>query len=136
MRVCCTVLQVFTAEVEGGAITSCGIILEHSSATPTALLNNLKDALTGKTALDCGCEGVDVVVWVVCWLCFLVWHCDHVHLHFQTLTHKHTYMQIHWSTGTLLWRSRVLAVFQQLQTSNSHERAVVSWLMSWILSFV
>ncbi|KAL5517571.1 hypothetical protein EMCRGX_G003139 [Ephydatia muelleri] len=39
-------------------------------------------------------------------------------------------------TGTLLWRSRVLAVFQQLQTSNSHERAVVSWLMTWILSFV
>ncbi|KAL5517919.1 hypothetical protein EMCRGX_G003563 [Ephydatia muelleri] len=43
---------VFTAEVEGGAITSCDIILEHSSATPTAFLNNLKDALTGKTALD------------------------------------------------------------------------------------
>eukprot|EP00731_Ephydatia_muelleri_P002873 Em0001g2873a len=74
--------QVFTAEVEGGAIISCDIILEHSSATPTALLNNLKDALT----------------------------------------------------GTQLWRSHVLAVFQQLQTSNSHERAVASWLMTWILS--
>ena len=124
----------FTAEVEGGAITSCDIILEHSSPTLTAFLNNLKDALTGKTALDCGCgcSGVGGLLLAV----FLVWHCDHVHLPFQTHTHKHTYMQIHWSTGTLLWRSHVLAVFQQLQTSNSHERAVVSWLMTWILSFV
>ena len=84
----------FTAEVEGGAITSCDIILEHSSATPTAFLNNLKDALTGKTALDCGCEcgcgcgcvgGLLVAVFLVC-------HCDHVHLPFQTHTHKHIYI--------------------------------------------
>ena len=120
----------FTAEVEGGAIISCDIILEHSSATPTALLNNLKDALTGKTALDCGCEGVDVGVWVVCcWLCFwcgIVTTC----ISLSKLTHTNTHI------GTQLWRSHVLAVFQQLQTSNSHERAVASWLMTWILSFV
>ena len=34
---------------------------------------------------------------------FLVWHCDHVHLPFQTHTHKHTYrysvMEISCSCG-------------------------------------
>ena len=53
-------------------------------------LNNLKDALTGKTALDCGsgCGCVGDLLLAV----FLVWHCDHVHLPFQTHTHKHTYI--------------------------------------------
>ena len=77
---------VFTAVVEGGAITSCDVTLEHSLVTPTAFLDNLKEALT----------------------------------------------------GTLLWRSDILAVFQQLEleTSDHHERAVVLWLFTWILSFV
>lgn len=39
-------------------------------------------------------------------------------------------------TGTLLWRSNILAQFQQYRASNDDEKAVAAWLLSWMLTFV